>query len=71
MGLPDTHPEALGCRGDSPEENIDMKRFATCNSAEPTTCLDASKAHILTGRCGRSRHLLYTKESKANKPRAP
>lgn len=48
-----------------------MKRLAMCNSTEPTTCFDASKAHILTGRCGLSRHRLYTNDNNANAPSAP
>ena len=54
-----------------PDENIDMSRFATCNSTEPTTCLDASKAHIFTGLCGLSRHRLYTSDNSAKPPSAP
>ena len=47
-----------------------MKRLATCKRADPTTCFEASKAHILIGRCGLSLHLLYTRDSKASSPRA-
>lgn len=48
-----------------------MKRFAMCSNTEPTTCFDASKAQILTGRCGLSRHRLYTNDNNANAPSAP
>ena len=48
-----------------------MTRLAMCSKADPTTCFEASKAHILTGRCGRSLHLLKTSESRARRPKAP
>ncbi len=35
------------------------------------TCFEASKAQILTGRCGLSLHLLNTSDSSASSPRAP
>ena len=50
---------------------MDMKRFAVCNNTDPRTCFDASKAQILTGRWGRSRHLLYTSDNRASAPKAP
>lgn len=37
---------------------------------EPKTCFDTSNAHIFNGRCGRSRHRLYTNDSRAKAPRA-
>lgn len=52
----------------SPDESKDMKRLAICRSIEPTTCFDASKAHTFRGRCGLSRHLLYTSDSNASNP---
>ena len=33
-------------------------------------CFETSKSHILTGRCGLSRHLLYTSERAARQPSA-
>ena len=42
-----------------------------CSSIDPTTCFEASKAHIFTGRCGLSRQRLYTNDSSAKAPRAP
>jgi len=49
---------------------MDMNRFAICSSTEPTTCFEASKAQILSGRCGLSLHLLYTRDSRARAPKA-
>lgn len=50
---------------------MDMKRFATCSRADPTTCFEASNAQILTGRWGLSRHLLKTRDNSASRPSAP
>lgn len=47
-----------------------MNKFAMCSSTDPKTCFEASNAQILSGRCGRSRHLLYTSDRRASAPRA-
>lgn len=49
---------------------MDMKTLAPCTSTDPKTCFDTSKSQILTGRCGRSLHRLYTSDSRARPPRA-
>ena len=54
-----------------PDDSIDISRFAMCSNAEPTTCFDASKAQIFTGRWGLSRHLLKTSDNRAMSPNAP
>lgn len=53
-----------------PLVNMDMNTFAACTNTDPNTCFDASKNHILTGRCGLSRQRLYTSDNKARAPRA-
>ena len=49
---------------------MDIRRLAICRSMEPTTCLEASKAHTFKGRCGLSRHRLKTSDSNASDPNA-
>lgn len=53
-----------------PEVSIDMNTLTTCTRTLPNTCFDASKNQILTGRWGRSLHLLYTRARRARPPRA-
>lgn len=49
---------------------MDMKTLAAWTSTDPKTCFDTSKSQILTGRCGRSLHRLYTSDSRASPPSA-
>lgn len=48
-----------------------MSKFAICTNTLPTTCFETSKNQILSGRCGRSLHLLYTSANNARHPNAP
>lgn len=54
-----------------PDESMLISRFAICTSTLPTTCFETSKNQILSGRCGRSLHLLYTNANNARHPNAP